>query len=73
MHRQIELHRLIEGYRFHPKTETRLRLQAYIDKHPVAVYLTSVRNTDFLHNHNFQIIEDTEFFHNHNFQINQKA
>ena len=55
MQRQIELHRLIEGYRYHPKAETRLRLQAYIDRHQVAVHLASVEDTEFLHNHNFNI------------------
>jgi hypothetical protein len=55
MHRQIELHRLIEGYRYHPKPDTRLRLQSYINQHPVAVYLASVEDTEFLHNHNFHL------------------
>lgn len=55
MQRQIALHKLIEGYRYHPNAETRIRLQSYIDKHPSTVCLASVVNTEFLKNHNFEI------------------
>jgi hypothetical protein len=55
MHRLIEMRRLIEGYRYHPKPDTRLRLQSFINKNPVAVHLASVEDTEFLRNHNFQI------------------
>lgn len=54
MHRQIELHRLINTYRHNPTPTSRLMLQAYIDKHPVAVHLASVIDTEFLRVHNFQ-------------------